>query len=85
MTSDASPPDWASSLRRRRNAANLSRKALSAASGISVKMIASIEIGARRPGPDTRAAIDRALAAHAPEPTLEERLERLERVVLGAA
>jgi transcriptional regulator with XRE-family HTH domain len=85
MTSDASPPDWAATLRARRNAANLSRKALAAEAGLSVKMIQAIELGVRRPSPEKRAAVDRVLATRAPEPTLEERLARLERMVLGAA
>lgn len=85
MTSDASPPDWATSLRGRRAAANLSRKALADQSGISIKMIQAIELGARRPGPETRAAIDRVIADRLPPATVEERLTRLEQAVLGAA
>jgi transcriptional regulator with XRE-family HTH domain len=85
MSSDASPPDWAATLRARRNAAHLSRKTLAAQAGLSVKMIEAVENGRRRPGPDTRAAIDRVIASRTPDPSIDERLARLEAIVLGAA
>ena len=78
MTSDTSPPTWAATLRERRTAAKMPRKALAAASGVSVKMIQAIELGVRRPSLETIAAIDAVLDPVCPEPTVLERLARVE-------